>query len=462
MTVLTDLFLGMMLTLVFWGNIFQIFFSRLETTPEAHIYIIIVLSYLWGYSLNLLNNYSNAIRNIDMITIGWTFPIFVFGTTLSVIWIKPDLLPQCTISTTQILAYMMIWALCSIQGINRKRGANIQISQRNALGGTLILAVFAAFRQSIQPHLAASTFVFAFIALLNISWLHQQKTIIKTHSKHDRFWTASSTTFLAFALVLAILMSLKSQNVVSLATWIIKNLSELIALLVIYASIPIAWMAEWFVKRLKQLIKWAPIEALEFQPFLNRTIERIESEEKIVEIPKLVTGIIIAATITICLWLIWRFLLNKNLAKSHTTRMTETRESLLQKGTLRNLAQKFVNKFASYIKHNMSKFLQTRQLTDPENIHELYVYSLKAMSEKSIARRKNETPFEYLNGVSQNISCLNILKSFDYITKLFCRCSYSESEPHPSEWKRARQAYNSLIQPKKPSPRLEKTSGRIS
>lgn len=448
MSVLAELSLGVALAAIFWGHMAAALLNALGIwVGTQYAFVVSGLSFLWGYTLDRATRQTPPVHQHRLVLAGWILPVFLFGILLAATWAGPRVFPWGITVSTEAGVYLVLWAICSVQGINRARTTNLSTLQRNSLLGTLILAVIASFQQGNRLSLATGALVFALVSSLNIALLRQRKVLGTIEPEQRRYWMSGGVVFLALILALAAFASMGGPGAASWVWQFVKKAWSLIGILFIYVSIPVAWVAEWIVVRLRQIMNWDPPEMQEAQPFLNQALERLQEEGGLSETPLWAHVILVVAALTVVLWLIWRFLLKHEARRKQDSPLAETRMSLLEKGAFRDWAESSTNEFASRMRDNMAKFLYAIQPNRPKTIQELYFYSLEVIGKRVFPREQNETPFEYLDDILEHVSCEEGRQAFDYITALFCKCYYSHCQPQPSEWEKAVHAYWVLTQP---------------
>lgn len=448
MSVLADLGLGTVLTAVFWGYISTALLDVFKVYTGSPLpFIAGGLGFLWGYGLEHLAKQASPHRKNGLILAGWLAPVLVSGTLQAIVWLKPEVLPWNINISEQAPIYLVLWALCSVQGINRARSYKLATSQRNSLLGTLALALLASFKLSQTVNLATGALFFALVSTLDIALVRQGEVLRTVQSGQRRYWTAGGVGFLALILATAAFVSVGVPGTVSLIRNILAKAWSLISALIIYAAIPIGWLAEWLVMRLRQMLNLDPHETQELPPFRRHVLEQLQEEGSLAELPPWAYAILIGTTVAAVLWLIWRFVLKRGAAEKQDSQLKETRTSLLEKEALRDWAKNAMDEILSRMKANVTRTIGAILPGKPRNIQELYSRSLEVLGRQVFPRKESDTPLEYLEDILEHVPTDEGRMAFDYITELFCRCHYSNKQPDTSEWEKAVYAYSVLIQP---------------
>lgn len=341
---------------------------------------------------------------------------------------------------------MILWALCSVQGINRVRLYKLVTSQRNSLLGTLLLALLASLKVSDRVNLAAGALLFALVSTLDISMVRQSEVLRPVQSGRRRYWTAGGLGFLTLVLAIAALVSMGFPGTVSLIGRFLAEAWNLLSILVIYIAVPIGLIAEWIVIRLRQLLNLEPAETQEFPPLGRDMFERLQEEGKPAELPPWAYAILIGAAIAAVLWLIWRFALKRGTSDKQSSLLKETRTSLLGRETFGDWAKSAMGQIQARIRAGLAHTLGAILPGRPRNIQELYSRSLEALGRHGVPRKQSQTPLEHAKGIPDQVTTEDGRQAFNYITELFCRCHYSNRQPDMAEWEKAVEAYSVLIQ----------------
>ena len=447
MSVSAELGLGAALTAVFWGHIAAAILDGFGAyTGEPWPFLVSGMGFVWGYGLARVAKEGPFSSRKGLILAGWLSPIMASGIVQTLVWLKPEILPWDIALSARGPMYMILWALCSVQGINRVRLYKLVTSQRNSLLGTLLLALLASLKVSDRVNLAAGALLFALVSTLDISMVRQSRVLRPVQSGRRRYWTAGGLGFLTLVLAIAALVSMGFPGTVSLIGRFLAEAWNLLSILVIYIAVPIGLIAEWIVIRLRQLLNLEPAETQEFPPLGRDMFERLQEEGKPAELPPWAYAILIGAAIAAVLWLIWRFALKRGTSDKQSSLLKETRTSLLGRETFGDWAKSAMGQIQARIRAGLAHTLGAILPGRPRNIQELYSRSLEALGRHGVPRKQSQTPLEHAKGIPDQVTTEDGRQAFNYITELFCRCHYSNRQPDMAEWEKAVEAYSVLIQ----------------
>jgi len=448
LSVLADLLLGTGLTAVFWGYVCAAFleaFGIAGTTPW--VFIASGVSFAWGYGLDRLTRKADPGHRNHLVLLGWLSPIVTSGIFLVIVWLKPGGLSWDITISAEVPLYLLLWALCSVQGINRARSSSLVISQHNALAGTLILALVASFRVSRSVNLASGALIFALLSTLDVALVRQRQVLSTVHPGQRRYWAAGGAGFLALALTIAAFASMGVPGAVSFISQVVSRVWDIISTIIIYMVIPIAWIAEWLVMRLRERLQLNTRESQGIPPLRKQLLEQLEEQaSELVQLPPWAHAVLTGLAVAAALWLIWRFVLKRGPLKPQESQLKETRTSLLEKDAFREWAKSSMDEMLARVRSGVTKALGSILSNEPRTIQELYMRSLELLSKRVHPREQSQTPLEYLGSILKHVPSQAGREAFSYITELFCRCHYSGKPPQASEWEKAVHAYSVLTQ----------------
>ncbi len=448
MSALVKILLGLALETVFWSSISLTLLIRLGVKPGTHIaYVISALGFLWGYTLSRFLQNGPSARRKKLLLPGWLLPICLFGMLLVSTCTNPRVLPWGIMVSSEAGVYLVLWAICSVQGINRAQATTLHTLQKHSLLGTLVLTGLACFQPANRLDLATSALYFALICSVYIAFLRQDEIFKNTGSKDRNYWIAGGVLFLLAILALSAFASMGGPGAALWALKLIRKTWALFGKLIIYAFAPLGKAAEWLVVSIRKLIKQRPQNGHQAEPSFSDMLEAFNETNQPLEMPSWIQWAFSIAALSLVLWLIWRFLLKRETRHKQDLSYTEARINLLEKGAFTEWAESSLNQIASRVNTTVSRFLHSIKRNKPETVGELYICSLNLLSAQVIPFKQSKTPFEYLNEVKEHIPGEEGHLAFDYITTLFCGCHYSNRQPNTLEWEKALHAYWILTQP---------------
>ncbi|MGE5579943.1 MAG: DUF4129 domain-containing protein [Bacillota bacterium] len=344
-----------------------------------------------------------------------------------------------------ILTTMLTWIVASSRGIAAAtHPAESESARRGLVWGTAALGFMSLVRLRGGSPGTAEILAFLLLSTALLVLRRRQEVVQNVPSQAGAPWAAGGAVFAATVLASVLIVYAIGSGGFGTVVRVLAAVRDFVSVALGYIILPLAYLVEWLILRMRRAIEGYELETQKMPSSLGDELtKQLRESQELAEVPAWLKWgglvLVIAATIGLAWFLVSRFY-----RRSQQQVASETRESLVEGGALREWWGSVAEGIRGFAAGALSG-LRSLVGWEPQTLEGVYAATLALLGKRGLPREMHVTPYEYRCSVRDHMPDEAAKRALDTITEVFSECYYSEREPDESEMKLVMDAYKLLL-----------------